>query len=183
MRFMEYFSPASTDTVFALSQSLSRLLKRRPVVLCVGSDRVTGDCVGPLVGHLLKQRFDVPTFVYGGLDCPVNALNLCETAAFIAAKHTEPLLVIDSSVGSRDDVGVIRLFKGAVRPGSATGKDLGSVGDVGITATVAPRNGDLGAVRLQLVYNLAETIAAAVSQSLSRFHYNNSLLKRQLQEH
>ncbi len=183
MRLMECFSGTQPDTTASLSRSLSRLLRRRPVILCVGSDRVTGDCIGPLVGHLLKQRFDVPAFVYGGLDSPVNALNLAETAAFIAARHTEPLLVIDSSVGSREDVGTIRLFSGAVRPGSALGKDLGSVGDVGITATVAPKNSDLGAVRLNLVFNLAETIAAAVATSLSRFHYNNSLLKRQLQEH
>lgn len=176
---MEIFS-GSPLQIKPLTESLSRLLRRRPIILCIGSDRVTGDCVGPIVGHLLKTRFDVPAFVYGGLDSPVNAVNVAETIRFIAARHSEPVLVIDSSVGSRDEVGCIRLFKGALRPGSALGKDLGSVGDVGITATVAPKNADLAGVRLNLVYSLSEIIASAVAASLSRFHYNNSLLKRQL---
>jgi hypothetical protein len=47
------------------------------------------------------------------------------------------------------------------------GKKLGAVGDIGITATVAARRGDLGGVRLSIVWNLAETVAAAVSRALT----------------
>lgn len=180
---MECFVASQPNTRTELDRALSRLLRRRPVILCVGSDRVTGDCIGPLVGHLLKTRYDVQTFVYGGLDSPVHALNLTQTVAFIAARHPEPLLVIDSSVGAENDIGTIRLFSGGVRPGSALGKNLGSIGDVGITATVAPKNSDLSAVRLHLVFTLAETIAAAVASYLSQFHYTSSEQKLQLHQH
>ncbi len=158
----------SFAAVDALSDGLRARLTRDTVFLCIGSDRVTGDCLGPLCGHLLKKRYDVPAFVYGGLDCPVNALNVCETARFVTARHPKSaVVVIDSSVGAEKEIGCIRLFDGPVKPGSADGKKLGAVGDIGITATVAARRGDLGGVRLSIVWNLAETVAAAVSRALT----------------
>ena len=158
----------SFAAVDALSDGLRARIGRDAVFLCIGSDRVTGDCLGPLCGHLLKKRYDVPAFVYGGLDCPVNALNVRETADFVAARHPgAPVVVIDSSVGAEKEIGCIRLIDGPVKPGSADGKKLGTVGDIGITATVAARRADLGGVRLSVVWTLAETVAAAVSRALA----------------
>ena len=158
----------SFAAVDALSDGLRARIGRDAVFLCIGSDRVTGDCLGPLCGHLLKKRYDVPAFVYGGLDCPVNALNVRETADFVAARHPgAPVVVIDSSVGAEKEIGCIRLIDGPVKPGSADGKKLGTVGDIGITATVAARRADLGGVRLNVVWTLAETVAAAVSRALT----------------
>lgn len=156
------------DAVDKLAQALSVRMTGNPVFLCIGSDRVTGDCLGPLCGHLLKRRYDVPAFVYGGLDLPVNAVNVRATAQFVAQRHTgSTLFVVDSSVGDSREIGYIRLFDGPVRPGSADGKRLGAIGNVSITGTVAAYKADLGGVRLNLVYPLAETIAAAVSRALS----------------
>lgn len=123
----------SFAAVDALSDGLRARIGRDAVFLCIGSDRVTGDCLGPLCGHLLKKRYDVPAFVYGGLDCPVNALNVRETADFVAARHPgAPVVVIDSSVGAEKEIGCIRLIDGPVKPGSADGKKLGTVGDIGM---------------------------------------------------
>ena len=52
---------AISETAFDIHAALG-VLRRPPVVLCIGSDRVTGDCIGPLVGHLLSAR---------DLDCEV----------------------------------------------------------------------------------------------------------------
>ncbi len=160
--------PGAAD---ALARHLRSRLRNNPVFLCIGSDRVTGDCLGPLCGHLLKTRYNAPAFVYGGLDCPVNALNVRETAEFIALRHRgSPLVVIDSSVGAEKEIGCIRLFDGPVKPGSADGKKLGAVGDIGITATVAAQKSNLCAVRLSVVYSLAETVSAAISNALTPTH-------------
>lgn len=158
-------SPSAVET---LGCALAGRFRTPPVFLCIGSDRVTGDCLGPLCGHLLKRRFNTPAFVYGGLDCPVNAINVRDVARFVTERHAgSTLCVIDASVGDSREVGCIRLIDGPVRPGSADGKELGEVGDVSITATVAARKSDLGGVRLQLVYALAETISSAVHHALS----------------
>lgn len=36
-----------------------------PVILCIGSDKIAGDSVGPIVGDILKNRLNARCFVYG----------------------------------------------------------------------------------------------------------------------
>ena len=47
------------------------------IFLCIGSDRVTGDCLGPYVGYQLFEHLDAHgIYIYGTLKEPVHALNL-----------------------------------------------------------------------------------------------------------
>ena len=46
--------------------------------LCIGSDRITGDSLGPLIGHRLTAYRGLGFYVYGTLDDPVHALNLSD---------------------------------------------------------------------------------------------------------
>ena len=143
------------------------VLGERPVVLCIGSDRVTGDCLGPIVGQMLVEK-NANAYVYGTLARPVTALNLEEAVQHIKAEHSEKkVLAIDSSVGRNQDVGKIRVSFGSIAPGSADGKKLPKVGDVSITATVTdPRKVPLSAVRLGTVYALADRIASRILKCL-----------------
>lgn len=138
-----------------------------PVILCIGSDRVTGDCLGPITGQMLVE-LGVNAFVYGTLDKPVTALNLRDCISHIKSVHQDKkVLAIDSSVGKLSDVGKIRVAFGSIAPGSADGKNLPKVGDVSITATVTdPVSTPLGAVRLGIVYSLARSIATRIVQGL-----------------
>ncbi|MCH5155713.1 MAG: spore protease YyaC [Clostridiales bacterium] len=142
-------------------------LGKQPIVLCIGSDRVTGDCLGPIVGQMLVER-KANAFVYGTLDRPITALNLKDAILHIKNAHKgQKVLAIDSSVGRLADVGKIRVSFGSIAPGSADGKKLPKVGDVSITATVTdPRKTPLSAVRLGTVYALAGTIAARIIKCL-----------------
>lgn len=51
-----YFNAGSSDTAELLGNYLSKILIKNgfsdiaPVLLCIGSDRVTGDSLGPMVG-------------------------------------------------------------------------------------------------------------------------------------
>lgn len=138
-----------------------------PVILCIGSDRVTGDCLGPIVGQMLVER-NAKAFVYGTLTGPVTALNLKESIRHIKNAHTDKkVLAVDSSVGKLDDVGKIRVAFGSIAPGSADGKNLPKVGDVSITATVTDLSKTpLSAVRLGIVYSLARDIANRIIRCL-----------------
>ena len=53
--------------------------ENKPVFLCVGSDKVLGDCVGAYTGELLSKKYHINAFVYGNLDNSVNANNLEKT--------------------------------------------------------------------------------------------------------
>lgn len=142
-------------------------LGKLPVILCIGSDRVTGDCLGPIVGQLLVES-GAAAFVYGTLDRPITALNLKDALCHIKSTHSDKkVLAIDSSVGRSADIGKIRIAFGSIAPGSADGKKLPKVGDVSITATVTdPKKIPLSAVRLGSVYALAKDIAARIMRCL-----------------
>lgn len=141
------------------SAEIKAILGVRPVILCIGSDRVTGDCLGPITGELLVNN-GIDAYVYGTLSFPVTAVNLADVLKGIKLRHLgKKILAIDSSVGKRQDVGRIAIMKGALKPGSADGKKLPAVGDVSITATVTDLSfAPLASVRLGEVYRLSVKI-------------------------
>ncbi|MFL6517277.1 MAG: spore protease YyaC, partial [Bacillus sp. (in: firmicutes)] len=113
-------------------------LTKRPIVfVCIGTDRSTGDSLGPLVGTLLEEKGIRSFFVYGTLDEPIHAVNLSEKLKEIHAKHDDPFIIgIDACLGRIKNVGVIQLGNGPVKPGAGVNKELPSVGDIHITGIV-----------------------------------------------
>lgn len=146
-------------------------LYRPPVVLCIGSDLVTGDCLGPLTGQMLKRQ-NVNAFVYGCLSMPVTALNLSETLEFIRLKHTcSKVIAIDAAVGQAEEIGRVKVSPCGIFPGAAAGKKLPLSGDCSITATVSARPASdtlfFNPVRLGLIYGLSEFISGAVARCVN----------------
>ena len=83
--------------------------------LCIGTDRSTGDSLGPLVGHMLRSRRLKGAAVIGTLDKPVHAMNLDLYARYIRLHYPDYVVVaIDASVGSLDHVGYATLGRGAL---------------------------------------------------------------------
>ena len=76
------------------------------VFLCIGSDRVTGDCLGPYIGHQLLEHLNTDThgvYVYGTLKSPVHALNLSRISRQIKILHPEGLVIaVDASLGQKN---------------------------------------------------------------------------------
>jgi len=146
-----------------------------PVILCIGSDRVTGDCFGPLVGEYLTKTLNVSAYVYGTLSSPVTALNLTETVQFIHSRHPlHSILAIDSALGCSTELGVFRIFPGSLAPGAASGKQLPKVGEVSLTVTVAgKKTSELLNVRLGFVDKLAKVAGDAINSFLESYGQNN----------
>lgn len=110
----------------------------RPIVfLCIGTDRSTGDSLGPLVGDKLRFLVRDRIYLYGNLEYPVHAKNLCETINEIKLQYTNPYIVaIDACLGSLQNIGKVFIEKKPLTPGAAMNKDLPSVGDLSITGIV-----------------------------------------------
>jgi putative sporulation protein YyaC len=162
----------------SLHHHLSRIPSGRDfVIVCIGTDRSTGDALGPLVGtHLNKNKLS-RFHVYGTLDQPVHAMNLNETLAEIHANHFKPFIIaIDACLGQVTSVGCIQVGEGPVKPGAGVNKELPEIGDMHITGIV-----NVGGfmeyfvlqnTRLSLVMHLSETIASSINGSfalLNRF--------------
>ncbi len=143
------------------------------VILCIGSDRSTGDALGPITGTKLQSICYYP-YIFGSLNSPVHATNLTETLNNISTTFKNPyILAIDASLGKLDNVGYLTLAKGALKPGAALNKQLPEVGNAHITGIVNVHGFlseylILQCTRLNLVVKMAETISAGLALSLSR---------------
>ncbi|MGG1675282.1 spore protease YyaC [Neobacillus sp. NRS-1170] len=141
------------------------------IILCVGSDRSTGDSLGPLVGSMLKEN-NLPIFVYGTLEEPVHALNIHKILNKINQTHLEPFILgIDACLGDKKQIGSIILKKGPLIPGSALNKVLPAVGDYHLKAVVNSLDSyspvqSLNSTRLFTVIKLAEIITKIISRTV-----------------
>ena len=143
------------------------------IVLCVGTDRSTGDCLGPLVGQKLETIQNESIHVYGTLDEPVHAKNLKDTIQEIENKYENPFIIgIDACLGKTESVGCITVEKGPVIPGAGVNKNLPPVGDIHVMGIV-----NVGGfmeyiilqnTRLSLVMKMAEIISAGMRYNLLR---------------
>lgn len=141
-----------------------------PVVLCIGTSKVSGDALGPTVGTLLRDCYRLPAFVYGTLSRPVTALNLRSAASFIASRHKgSPLIAVDCALGSAEEVGSVRASLGPIRAGAGVGKTLPAVGDLSVTAVVATKSEAhlLGLVPVSEVVSLSVRTASAIARGFS----------------
>ena len=163
-----YCNAFETDADLRLGSTIEKVLKKENVtidnivILCIGSDRATGDCLGPLVGAQLKNA--LPNIaVFGTLECPVHAMNLESTVETIYELYNEPFIIaIDASLGISRHVGYVSVFKGSLRPGIGVNKSLPDVGDISITGIVNEA-GSYGHIliqntRLSLVMTLVDFI-------------------------
>lgn len=138
------------------------------VIVCIGTDRSTGDSLGPLVGSKLLEKKLSTFHVYGTLENPVHAVNLEEKIAEIYEKHCDPFVIgIDACLGKSTSVGIVSIADGPVKPGAAVNKKLPPVGNIHITGIVNVAGFMeymvLQNTRLHLVINMANIIAESVS--------------------
>lgn len=138
-----------------------------PIFVCIGSDRVTGDSLGPLIGSQLKKYLGSTIPVYGTLDAPIHALNLDEAIQNIKKRHSSNTIVaIDASLGSKRHQGYISIGKGSLLPGAGVDKELPAVGDVFITGIINTTGRfahlALQTTRLSTVVHIADCIMEGI---------------------
>lgn len=115
---------------------------RDVVIVCFGTNAISGDALGPLVGTLLTTKYCVSAFVYGTDEAQITGKNMKEWIAFVKTVHEGALFVaVDASLGQKDKVGQIVLRDDGVCPSGVTGKSE-RFGDVGILGIVAQKSGD-----------------------------------------
>ena len=137
------------------------------VFLCIGTDRSTGDSLGPLIGYKLRDRQVPNAVIIGDLEQPVHAMNLEFFSEMVRRRYPNHIVVaVDASVGSREHVGCITLGKGSLKPGLGVKKELSAVGDIFLTGIVGGSgNGDpmmLQSIRLSVVMRLADCICDSI---------------------
>lgn len=172
LTFSEKHTALSRPLEAALLRALIGRLHtgRPPVVVCIGTDRVIGDCLGPMVGALLEKTAGGQLPVYGTLRSTVHALNLPSVSTEINKRHPgQPVIAVDASLGSCETVGSVLVRCGCLHPGAGVSKRLPAVGDIAITGIVGCETChpylDLQTVRLSSVAEMAERTAACILEA------------------
>ncbi|AOZ92866.1 spore protease YyaC [Paenibacillus crassostreae] len=144
------------------------------IVVCVGTDRSTGDCLGPLVGTALTRYKSHLFHIYGTLEEPVHAVNLQDKLSMIYDSYQQPYIIgIDACLGQSSSIGCIQINEGPLLPGAGVKKQLPPVGDIHITGIV-----NVGGfmeyfvlqnTRLNLVMQLSDTIALSLYAAIKEW--------------
>ncbi|NMA61393.1 MAG: spore protease YyaC [Firmicutes bacterium] len=145
-------------------------------IVCVGTDRSTGDSLGPFIGSALQARLKAGLLpqqvtVYGTIHEPVHALNLKETAEKIGSKGGKSsVIAIDACLGRVKNIGYISVKRGPLQPGTGVNKQLPSIGDYHIIGVVNVagfmEHVVLQNTRLSLVIQMADVITEGITLCL-----------------
>lgn len=107
------------------------------IFICIGTDRCTGDSLGPLIGYKLKNISKNKIHIYGSLETPVHSKNLIEIINKINLNFDNPYIIaIDSCLGKTSNIGKVFIDKKPLQPGLALNKNLPPIGDLSITGIV-----------------------------------------------
>lgn len=140
-----------------------------PIILCIGSDLSVGDSLGPITGTKLKEKLaGLNCYIYGTLSKPITAHEVKYMNEFLKLTHPNcPVIAVDAAVGLAGDIGLIKIAKHAIKPGSGANKKLAKVGDVSVMGIVAERSvfnySLFSATRLNIIYKMSEIISEGIS--------------------
>lgn len=131
--------------------------------LCIGTDRSSGDALGPLAGSkLIKYGF---RHVIGTLDHPCDSSNFNDRMKAIPQNHL--IVAIDACLGTAASVGHYILARQPLLPAQSVGGNLPPVGDYSVAAIVNVKGpkpySSLQMTSLYQVMCMAEEIASAAA--------------------
>ena len=151
-------------------KDLSPPISRPVIFFCIGTDRSTGDALGPLIGTRLVDLGLDASYVWGTLDMPVHAANLHAAIDEAYSFFQNPYVIaVDACLGRLENVGMVTASRGPLKPGTGVSKTLPPIGDIHVTGIV-----NVGGymeylvlqnTRLSVVVRMAETISQAILEA------------------
>ncbi|GGI95073.1 hypothetical protein GCM10010885_00870 [Alicyclobacillus cellulosilyticus] len=158
--------------------------RRDVAIVCVGTDRSTGDAFGPIIGTRLQSAvLPARVRVFGTLDEPVHAVNLASTLDDLRRNPLRHpfILAIDACLGRFDHVGHLIVEKGPLRPGAGVKKSLPEFGDYTLTGVVNVcgfmEYFVLQNTRLGVVMRMTDVVVRALLESLQRVELRRSIVE------
>lgn len=155
---------------YELAYFIKDYLDINTIIVCIGTDRCIGDCLGPLVGTFLKER-SFPLPVYGTISEPIHALNLEKRLTEIKSIHPKASIIgVDACLGDGDSIGEIQGRDYPIHPGKGVGKSLPDVGESSIIGIVdSSDNNELftnRTIRLNLIMEMSKVISDGLIHAL-----------------
>lgn len=142
------------------------------VIVCIETDIVMYDSLGPLVGTLLLDiGISVP--IFGKLDDPIHAGNIKVRIKDVQDNFpNHKVIAIDGCLGDEIDVGNILLKEGGIKPDEGVGKNILQVGDYAIKPIIEKSEASKYLrelqIRLRYIFSIAVVIRDAFKYAYSK---------------
>lgn len=152
-----------------LANFLGHLASRYPfqdmTFLCIGTDRSSGDCLGPWVGTLLQEAgFER---VVGTLESPCDSDQLPDVIPTLPA--TGKILALDACLGRPESIGAYLVAAAPLIPARSVGKKFPPVGAFSVAGIVNETDPKpfwtLQSTSLFRVMNMARIMAEAIERA------------------
>lgn len=156
---------------YEIAYFLKDFYNENTVIVCIGTDRCIGDCLGPLVGSMLKESaFPFP--VYGTISEPIHALNIDRRLIEIKSLHPKASIIgIDACLGDTNSIGEIQARDYPIHPGKGVGKSLPDVGDASIIGIVDSSESTELFTNRNIRLDLIMSISKVVTHSIVHAYY------------
>ena len=179
---LDYYSEENNNEKHKFMKEFRNLLSEEKkqrnyvdlVFVCIGTDRMTGDCFGPIVGSRLKEMLECYNIfninIYGNLEENICYTNVEKTIKLIENSHPNAcIIVVDAALSKKENVGKIFVKKEKTVLGRGLNKNKIELGDLSIKAVVGKNNklpyynyNILQNVPLNTVIKLANVVADGI---------------------
>lgn len=142
------------------------------LIICIGTDRMTGDCFGPLVGtNLNKEIKNARIEVIGNIKSTIGFQNVENYKEKLLQKDI-CVIAVDAALSSKENIGKICVCDKPIILGSGLiNKPKKCIGDISIRAIVAQNRKhakrnfeELSATPLSLVMELSDVVAEGIRE-------------------
>ena len=108
------------------------------IILCIGTNKIIGDLIGPMVGQILKKELKYDKIIIlGNMIETINFKNAKQSIESIFEQYAKPFIItIDSALGRDDMVNQIVINKGMVKIGKSLGRSICYYSNINIKGVV-----------------------------------------------
>ncbi len=107
------------------------------IFLCIGTSKIIGDAIGPILGSNLKDIENEFIHIYGTIEKNVHFNNTKNIIESINRNYINPCIIsIDAALSNNNSIGDIIIGRGFIKLGKALDKNFGVYCDVNIKCIV-----------------------------------------------
>lgn len=153
------------------------------VILCIGSNKMIGDCIGPMVGEKLQSilKKEKNVIIYGDMKETLNFKNAKKVIENIFEKYKNPFIItVDSALGTKETIENIIVSTGWIKIGNSLGRSICYYSHINIKGVVGENKVTkkenikiLTTVNPTLVIKLSQIITNNLNQIIKEIEITN----------
>lgn len=147
-------------------------------ILCIGTNKLIGDSVGPIIGSNLKHLENEYLKIYGTMKNTLNFDNAKNVINEIYDNFSKPYIItIDATLSNRKKVGEIVLNKGYIKIGKALERSICFYSNININCIVGKNLQlkednieELKKVEKNAIYEMSEIVSWGIENVLKNIN-------------